>query len=92
MTAQSTDSMTRGFGIARIIVSVCAATTTLGAFAADFNKTHLLNPRWPPHAKFHDGQTILLALLLSVCALFFAGRRNSVVTHLRIAVVFASLS
>ena len=26
-------------------------------------KQHLWNPRWPPHAKFHNAQTILMGIL-----------------------------
>jgi hypothetical protein len=77
--------------IARIIVSVCASITLLGAFAADFNKTHILNPKWPPHAKFHDGQTMLLGAFLSACALFYAWRREATGSALRTGILFASL-
>ena len=30
---------------------------------------HLYNPAWPPHAKFHNGQTMILGLLLGILAL-----------------------
>jgi hypothetical protein len=30
---------------------------------------HLYNPAWPPHAKFHNGQTMLLGGLLGTLAL-----------------------
>jgi len=45
-----------------------------GAFLADWNETHVLNPRWPPHARFHNGQTMSLGVLLSSASLYFAFR------------------
>lgn len=32
-------------------------------------RVHLRNPAWPPHAKFHNGQTMLLGMLLGTLAL-----------------------
>ncbi|KAK1807831.1 hypothetical protein LTR12_017811 [Friedmanniomyces endolithicus] len=46
----------------------------VGAFLADFNETHVYNPRWPPHARFHNGQTMSLGILLSTTSLYFAYR------------------
>jgi hypothetical protein len=46
--------------------------TALNGLVADWNRTHLFNRRWPPHAKFHDGMTLSLGLLLGgvgLCAL-----------------------
>lgn len=48
----------------------------VSAYAADWNETHIYNPRWPPHAKFHDAQTMLLGTLLSGMTLFFTWRRR----------------
>jgi hypothetical protein len=51
-----------------------AALTAGGGFAADWNRTHLFNPAWPPHAKFHDAQTIALGALLGGAGLYYLGR------------------
>ena len=32
-------------------------------------RMHLRNPNWPPHAKFHNGQTMLLGIGLGVLSL-----------------------
>jgi hypothetical protein len=55
----------------RSVLRVAAALTAVGGFAADWNRTHLLNPAWPPHARFHDAQTISLGALLGSGGLFF---------------------
>ena len=80
-----------GLMAAKIIVPVCASITTIGAYLADYNETHLFNPRWPPHAKFHDAQTMLLSLFLCACALFYAWRQDSTTSHLHTAILIASL-
>lgn len=47
---------------------------TAGSFLADWNQTHIHNPRWPPHAKFHNGQTMSLGVLLGLASTYFAFR------------------
>ena len=32
-------------------------------------RQHLWNPAWPPHAKFHNGQTMLLGIVIGSIAL-----------------------
>ncbi|NKX53003.1 DUF6640 family protein [Arthrobacter mobilis] len=58
----------------RSLLRSVAVLTAAGGFAADWNRTHLFNPAWPPHAKFHDAQTIALGALLGGAGLYFLGR------------------
>src|SRR5262245_4227608 len=44
----------------RWLLSGIAGLTAVSGYLADWNRTHLFNPRWPPHAKFHDAWSILL--------------------------------
>jgi hypothetical protein len=53
----------------RILTSV-AALTAVGGFLADWNHSHLFNPNWPPHAKFHDALSILLGSLVGASFAF----------------------
>ena len=63
-------------GAGHWILSSAAALTAVGGFLADWNRTHLFNPNWPPHAKFHDAQSILLGTLLGVSGLYLLWRRS----------------
>lgn len=54
----------------RKILNVVAGATAVGGFAVDWNRTHLFNPNWPPHARFHDAQTIAMGALLGAGGLF----------------------
>ena len=40
--------------IARVILSAIAVMTIVSPFLADWNATHIYNPLWLPHAKFHN--------------------------------------
>jgi hypothetical protein len=65
----------------RLLVARCLFTTNaigiaVGGFAADWNHTHIFNPDWPPHAKFHNGQTLAFGVLCAAATLFFAWRRS----------------
>ena len=62
--------------VGRCLFTINAVGIAVGGFLADMNATHIYNPRWPPHAKFHDGQTMAFGVLLSLASLFFAWRRS----------------
>ncbi|PNS14040.1 UDP-N-acetylglucosamine--dolichyl-phosphate N-acetylglucosaminephosphotransferase [Sphaceloma murrayae] len=47
---------------------------SLGAFYFDFGPTHVLNPNWPPHARFHNGQTMTLGLFLCATSFYLLSR------------------
>jgi len=55
----------------RSLLTVNAVVVMLGGFMADMGKTHMRNPRWPPHAKFHNAQTIGLGAMLGAASLWF---------------------
>ncbi len=58
-------------GISAYIVTLVALVTLIGPYAADWNHTHIYNPHWPPHAKFHNAQTMLLGTVLAFGALWY---------------------
>lgn len=58
----------------RVILSVIAVGTIVSPFLADWNATHIYNPEWPPHAKFHNAQTMSMAALLGISGLAFLWR------------------
>ncbi|RDI49650.1 DUF6640 family protein [Nocardia mexicana] len=58
----------------RILVALVALVTMFGALLADFvipatASQHMRNDAWPPHAKFHDAQYIVMSILLGGVAL-----------------------
>ena len=61
----------------RVILTLIAVMTIVSPYLADWNATHIYNPLWPPHAKFHNAQTMTMGVMLGVSGLFFLWRRRS---------------
>jgi hypothetical protein len=59
----------------RALISLTSLVTAVGPYKADWNETHVFNPDWPPHAKFHNGQTMSLGLALGTTSLWQLWRR-----------------
>jgi hypothetical protein len=61
--------------LGRTLISLVSVVTAVGPYRADWNETHVKNPAWPPHAKFHNGQTMSLGLALGTTSLWQLWRR-----------------
>ncbi|GGN58933.1 hypothetical protein GCM10010112_13220 [Actinoplanes lobatus] len=73
--------MTRHWSLPRILIAAIAVETALGALLFDLvldgtAAEHMGNPAWPPHAKFHDAQYIVMSLGLGVLTLALLARRR----------------
>ncbi|KAH8694040.1 hypothetical protein BGW36DRAFT_214906 [Talaromyces proteolyticus] len=55
----------------RFLIALVGIVTSVGGFLADWNETHVLNPRWPPHARFHNGQTMSMGAVLGLTTLYY---------------------
>ncbi|KAJ9604562.1 hypothetical protein H2200_010675 [Cladophialophora chaetospira] len=56
----------------RVLLILVGLETSIGPYAADWSASHVLNPRWPPHARFHNGQTMSLGMCLGLLTVYFA--------------------
>lgn len=70
MTTQIPSIITPG----RCLLSLVAIATSASPYIADYNETHVFNPNWPPHARFHNGQTMSMGALLGLTTLYFTWR------------------
>jgi len=76
----------------KILITIVAIWATGGSYIFDWNHTHIYNPNWPPHAKFHNAQTMLLGTcigLLSLWILWFS--KADKIGKLRLSAILASL-
>ena len=82
---------------ARWLIVFVACVTAIGGLLADYfiptsGRQHFRNPNWPPHAKFHNAQTILLGLCLGVLAIAILFlRRPLSMSQLGLAAIVSSL-
>ncbi|HWA36183.1 MAG TPA: DUF6640 family protein [Cyclobacteriaceae bacterium] len=62
----------------RILLTVVALFTAISPFVFDWNSTHIYNPGWPAHAKFHNAQTMSLGALLGLMTLYCIWLRTTI--------------
>ncbi|MBB6034015.1 DUF6640 family protein [Phytomonospora endophytica] len=72
---------TRHWTLPRILVRVVLFFTLFGPLLADLvvpdiAERHLHNPAWPPHAKFHDAQYIVMGALIGLVGIAILWRRT----------------
>lgn len=74
----------------RWLLGGVAVVTTVSGYLADWNQTHLFNPTWPPHAKFHDAWSVLLGTALGTSALYYLRRGDTETAALLPALYWAT--
>jgi hypothetical protein len=75
----------------KVLLTVVAVFTAVAPTLADWNETHIYNPLWLPHAKFHDAQTMAMGVLLGLGALYFIWRNHHPKADALTAIVLSSL-
>jgi hypothetical protein len=66
------------YSIGKALISFLGVFTAVSPFLADWNVTHIYNPNWPPHAKFHNAQTMVLGAFLGLLTLYCLWLRKSI--------------
>ena len=81
----------KSISIGKILITLVAIWATAGSYIFDWNKTHIYNPRWPPHAKFHNAQTMLLGTMIGLLSLYVLWlQKGDKITMLRLSAILAS--
>ena len=66
------------WSIGKLLISLVALFTAVSPYLADWNETHIYNPLWLPHAKFHNAQTMVLGAFLGLLAVYCLWFRREV--------------
>jgi hypothetical protein len=79
--------------IGRLLISLVAVFTAVSPYLADWNVTHIYNPAWTPHAKFHNAQTMVLGAILGLLSVYCLWFRKGITEKQKLneATVLASL-
>ncbi len=77
----------------KILVSLIGLFTAVSPYLADWNVTHIYNPAWPAHAKFHNAQTMVLGAFLGALSLVCLWARRGISRQQRLneATVLAAM-
>lgn len=68
--------MSRRARAARLLLTFAAIGTLVGPVGADLNQSHVFNPEWPPHARFHSVASLAMTSGFSLIAMWLVWRRS----------------
>ncbi len=63
--------------LGKALLSFSLVTGALVSVGVDWNQSHLFNPAWPGHARFHDAAMLNLLVGVSAVALWLLWRKSS---------------
>jgi len=77
--------------LGKLILSFVLVVGAVVATAVDWNTTHLFNPAWHPHARFHDAMFLLFLDATSLIVLWLLWRPSKEPdVGLKVAALFAA--
>lgn len=59
----------RTLTLGKALLTLTATWSAVGSYVFDWNDTHIHNPEWTPHAKFHNAQTMSMGVFMGLPAL-----------------------
>ena len=79
--------------LGKLLLSATSIWSGYGTYHFDWNETHIYNPAWPPHAKFHNAQTMSTGAALGALGLYtlWAHRGPWTAGRLQVSTAAASL-
>lgn len=60
----------------RILITFVLVSDAIVSTAIDWNATHLFNPEWTPHARFHDASMLNLLCGVSIIGIWLIWRQS----------------
>jgi hypothetical protein len=74
------DNMGRLIPIGQILFTLPVLQVLIAAYFTDVIGTHVCNPDWPGHARYHQAETMNFIILLELMTLYYAWRSVFLVT------------
>jgi hypothetical protein len=90
MKADTRSARIQKLPLGKLLISSAAVAGMVGPYIFDWNETHIFNATWPPHAKFHNAQTMSSGVALGLATLFHLWRPGSSRESLDSAAITAS--
>jgi hypothetical protein len=81
--------------VGRLLVTATVLGSGIGHALADLNRTHVFNPRWMPHARFHAASAVATDAGWSITSMWLLrrpGTRDEQELALKIAALYPILS